>query len=211
MATTTSLPQPVALPPGQTPFGGLAYLRRFTVDEYHSLIELGILTPDDKVELLEGYLVLNMPRGPAHDFVIQALAKRLYRVLPPPWDLRNQCAVTLDDSEPEPDFAVVRGDETTFETRHPGPTEVGILIEIANSSLGRDREDKARIYAKANVPVYWVVNVVDRQVEVYTQPSGPTATPAYGSSTTYRPGDNIPIVLDGVTVQSLAAADFLPK
>src|SRR4051812_8054697 len=100
-------------------FGGLHSLRRFSVDEYHRMIETGILDDTDKVELLNGYVVFKMPRNPPHDSTLQRVQKRLFRLLPPGWDVRIQSAVTLAASEPEPDIALVRGDESRYVARHP--------------------------------------------------------------------------------------------
>src|SRR5215471_9440217 len=121
--------------------GTMAGFRRFSVAEYHKLIEIGILTEDDNLELLEGYLVHKMSRNPPHDAAIQKGNKKLLRLLPPGWDLRVQSAITLTDSVPEPDFAIVRGDETTYATRHPGLADIGLVIEVAESTLPGDRDD----------------------------------------------------------------------
>jgi Uma2 family endonuclease len=191
-------------------YGHDASIARFSVARYQRMIETGVLTPEDKVELLENYVVLKMPRNPPHDSTIQRMLRPLLRPLPTGWDLRIQSAVTLIDSEPEPDFAVVRGSAADYENRHPGPADIGKLIEVADSSLLRDQRDKTRIFARAGIPVYWIVNLVDRRIEVYSQPSGPTAQPAYGSFQVYQPGDNVPIVLDGITVGSVAVSDLIP-
>jgi Uma2 family endonuclease len=190
--------------------GTMAGFRRFSVAEYHKLTEIGILTEDDNLELIEGYLVLKMARNPPHNATIQKVAKRLFRTLPTGWDLRVQCAITLTESEPEPDLAAVRGDENTYLTRHPGPTDIGLLIEVSDSTLAGDRADKGRIYARANIPCYWIINLIDRQVEVYTAPSGPTATPAFAQRDDYHVGATIPLNLDGVRVASIAVQDLLP-
>ena len=142
--------------------GIMAGFRRFSVAEYHRLIEIGILTEDDNLELLEGYLVHKMSRNPPHDAAIQKITKKLLRVLPAGWDLRVLSAVTLKESEPEPDFAVVRGDETAYLTHHPGAADVGLVSEVADSTLAGDRSDKGRIYARAGLPCYWIINLVDR-------------------------------------------------
>ena len=81
---------------------------------------------------------------------------------------------------------------------------------MANTSLLRDQRDKARIYARGGVACYWIVNLEDRRIEVHTGPSGPGDAPAYASVTNYAPGDAVPLVLDGVTVASIPAADLLP-
>ena len=183
---------------------------RFSVAQYQRMIEAGVLSHEDKVELLEGYVVYKMPRNPPHDGTIQVITKRLGRRIPAGWDLRVQLTIELTDNQPEPDFSVARGDETTYLTRHPVATDLGLVIEVTDSSILRDQRDKARIYARAGIAVYWIVNLVDRRVEVYTQPSGPTAAPSYGALQTYQPGDAVPLVLDGATVAAVPAADLLP-
>jgi Uma2 family endonuclease len=130
--------------------------------------------------------------------------------IPSGWRVRNHAAVVLSDSQPEPDLAIVRGTARSYLTRHPSTADVGLLVEVADSSLLRDQRDKTRIYARGNIAVYWIVNLVDRRIEVYSQPSGPTAVPAYGSFQVYQPGDVIPLVLDGRTVGTLQVDDLLP-
>jgi Uma2 family endonuclease len=190
--------------------GTMAGFRRFSVAEYHKLIDLGILTEDDNLELLEGYLVHKMSRNPPHDGTIDLVRETVSRLLPAGWMLRIQQAITLGDSEPEPDGAIVRGGARTYMTRHPGPADIGLVIEVANSTLLADRIDKCRIYARAGIICYWIINLDGRQIEVYSSPSGPTASPAFGQRVDYRPGDQVPLVLDGATVASLAAQDLLP-
>lgn len=188
----------------------MAGFRRFSVAEYQRLTELGILTEDDNLELLEGYLVLKMSRNPPHDGSLHRALKQLARALPARWDLRVQSAVTLADSQPEPDLAVVREDAGGYSTRHPGAADVGLAVEVADTTLAGDRADKGRIYARASIPIYWIVNVVERQVEVYTGPSGATAAPEYGSRVDYLAGQAVPLELAGVVVASLAVNDLLP-
>jgi Uma2 family endonuclease len=180
------------------------------VDRYQKMIEAGILTSEDKVELLENYVVLKMPRNPPHDGTIDLITETLMPVVPKGWRLRIQLTVVLTDSQPEPDFSIVRGDARTYMTRHPGPADVGMIIEVADSSLLRDQRDKTRIYARGGIPCYWIVNLVDGRIEVYSQPSGPTAVPAYGAFQVYQPGDVVPLVLDGGVVGSIPVAELLP-
>jgi Uma2 family endonuclease len=191
-------------------YGLDASIPRFSVARYQRMIEAGVLTPADKVELLENHLVLKMPKNPPHDGTIDLVKAGLPSRLPAGWMLRVQQTIVLPDSQPEPDFAVVRGNARSYLQRHPGPADVGLLIEVADSSLLRDQRDKTRIYARASIPTYWIVNLVDQRIEVYAQPSGPTAVPAYGSFQTYRPGDDVPLVLDGNAVGSVPVADLLP-
>jgi Uma2 family endonuclease len=197
----------LTIPPSQ---GYIPMLRQLSVSEYHRMIQAGILNEDDNVELLEGYLVQKKPRNPPHDSTIQRFLRRFFTVLPPGWDARGQSAITLAESEPEPDVAVVRGDAAAFDHHHPGPGEIGLLVEVAESTLHQDRVDKQRIYARNGIVTYWIANLVDRQIEVYTQPSGPSATPDYAQRQDYPRGASVPLVLDGVQVALLPVDDLLP-
>ncbi len=198
--------------PTATPvtYGRDASMARFSVARYQKMIETGIITPADKVELLENYVVLKMGRNPPHDVTIQVISETLTPAVPPGWRLRVQLTVVLMDSQPEPDFAIVRGNARTYLTRHPGAADVGLIIEVAESSLLRDQHDKTRIYARGGIPCYWIANLVDQRIEVYSQPSGPAAVPAYGSFQVYQPGDAIPLVLDGAVAATIPVADLLP-
>jgi len=115
----------------------------------------------------------------------------------------------LSDSQPEPDFTIARGDARAYLHRHPTVADVILVIEVAHSSLLRDQREKTRIYARAGVAVYWIINLVDRRVEVYTQPSGATAAPAYGNVQTFLPSDTISLVLDGNTL-AIPVNELLP-
>src|ERR1700687_1010859 len=188
----------------------MAGFRRFTVAEYHRLIQLGILTEDDNLELLNGYLVHKMTRNPPHDAALQKGTKKFLRLLPPGWDLRGQSAITLAESEPEPDFAVVRGDETSYVTRHPTAADVGLVVEVSDSTLLGDRDDKGPIYASAGIDCYWIVNLNDHQVEVYTAPSGPVADPKYGRRVDCQVGDTLSLLLPGAAPIPVAVQELLP-
>lgn len=201
MSTATAAPTP----------GFLAYaaFRRFSVDEYHRMIRDGILASGEPFELLEGYMVKKMAHGTPHDAAMDALEGVLPGMLPAEWFVRCQRAVTLNDSEPEPDHAVVRGPRTRYRDSHPGPGDIGLVIEFADSSLRIDRTDKARIYAGAGVPEYWIVNVVDGQVEVYTSPHGAGDAAAYATRTDYPRGRGVPLVLDGTPLGTIAVVDVI--
>jgi Uma2 family endonuclease len=184
--------------------------RKFTVAEYHRMLETGILTEDDAVELLEGWIVPKMPRKPPHDGTIQLIHAALLAHLPAGWTVRVQSALTTSDSEPEPDLAVVRGDTRTYLQRHPEPGDVGLVVEVFDTTLSQDRQEKGRLYARAALPHYWIVNLVDDLVEVYANPSGPVSAPSYRTRTDQRPPDTVPFLLDGQLVAALAVADLLP-
>ena len=189
--------------------GGAAPIRRFTVEEYHRVIGAGILTEDDRVELLEGLIVRKMTRNPPHDATLMRLDDMLRRRLPAEWRVRIQSAIVTADSEPEPDLAVVAGPIERYQKAHPRPKDVALVVEIADATLRRDRGPKRRLYARASVQVYWIVNLVSRQVEVYTEPSGNRRPARYGRMQTYAEGDEVPLVLGGQTLKPINVRQLL--
>lgn len=184
-------------------------VRRFTVDEYHRMAQAGVLTENDPVELLEGWIVAKMPHKPSHDATIDQTDEILRGKLPAGWRMRIQSAITTDDSEPEPDLAVVLGPASRYAAHHPGPHEIALLIEVADSSLAHDRDVKGRLCARAAIVTYWIINLVDVQVEVYSEPSGPAITPGYRQHHTYRTGEVVPLVIAGQNVAPIAVRDLL--
>jgi Uma2 family endonuclease len=204
MAIGTTLPP---LPPVLPPLP----VRRFTVEEYHRMIQTGVLGKDDDVELLEGWIVPKMARNPAHDAVVSiVLVDVLPGRIPRGWFCRAQSAITTVDSEPEPDVALVRGSTRDYLTRHPSPADMALVVEVADSSLSRDRSYKASIYASAAVPVYWIINLIDHQVEVYTDPTGPDAWPVYRVRQDYHVGDSVPFIVDGRDLGPIPVQELLP-
>lgn len=193
-----------------TTYGRDSAWPKWSVERYQRMIEAGILTSDDRVELLENYVVLKMPRNPRDDGTIDLVNSVLPGCLPAGWFARIQQTVVLPDSQLEPDFAVVKGNRRSFLTRHPGADDVGLLIEVADASLLRDQRDKTRIYARAGIAIYWIVNLVDRRVEVFSGPTGSAEAPAYLSFHSYQPGDDLPLVLDGQVSATIAVNDILP-
>ena len=188
----------------------LPRLHRFTVNEYHRMIQTGILTENNNVELLEGVIVPKMSRNPRHDACIQLSNPLLLRSLPAGWELRVQSALTLTDSEPEPDFTPVRGAPRSFTKQHPGPQDLGLVIEASDTSLRFDREEKGRIYAQARISCYWIINLQDAQIEVYSDPTGPDVQPTYRQRRDYGANESVPLVLDGQVVALIPVAEFLP-
>jgi Uma2 family endonuclease len=185
--------------------GVMAGFRRFTVPEYHQLAELGILTEDDDIELIEGYLVHKMTHNAPHDGTLDDLMELIFPLVPKDWRLRIQQSVTLGDSEPEPDLALVRKHAVKYKQRHPSSADIGLVIEVADSTLDSDRADKCRIYARAGIPCYWIVNVVDEQIEVYTSPVG-DPTPCYRDRVDRHLGDEVEVILDGQRVGSVSVS-----
>ena len=126
------------------------------------------------------------------------------------WQVRIELPVTLANSEPEPDGAVVRGDRRTFDQRAPTGSDFGVVVEVGESSLRFDRRIKLPLYAAAGIPVYWIVNLIDSHVEVYTDPDPAAEPPAYCTRTDYAPGQDVPLVLDGNPVATIPVSDLLP-
>ena len=195
----------------QTPpaYAAQAGFHRWSVNDYHRFIELGILGEDDCVEFLEGFVVNKTVHNPPHDVSVQKLTKRLVRFAPPGWEVRIQSAITLINSEPEPDAVMARGDESTFVRRNPHAPDIGLIVEVADSSLQIDREDNGRIYAEAGLPMYWIINVIDRQVEVYTDPRPSIPAPKYATRVDYKAGDLIPLVLAGQVIVHFAVDELM--
>lgn len=145
-----------------------ASLRLFTVDEYHRILEARILGDDERVELLEGVIVVMTTQNPPHASAIQRLNKWLVRQLDDAYALLPQLPVTLGHrSEPVPDLAVVRAQDITREAL---PRSALLVIEVADTSLRKDRGLKATLYARFGIPEYWIVNVQNSTVEVYRDP-----------------------------------------
>lgn len=200
-------PVPAAAPPDFVPVSSVLH---FTVDEYHDLIKRGFFARNERFELLDGLIIKKMPRDPAHDACLAQARRLLDRLLPSGWHLRVQSAVTTAESEPEPDLAVVRGTEFDYASRHPGATDVALLVEVANTSLGDDRTWKGPLYARAGFPLYWIINLIDRRVEVFSTPSGPDPAPAYRRRDEYPIGQSVPLSVGGITLPPIAAADLFP-
>ena len=182
------------------------FVWRLSVEQYHEMINAGILTDDDPVELLEGVLVTKMPKNPPHSLVTQLVRDILAQVVSSGWCVNVQEPVTLAKSEPEPNVAVVRGERRQYANRHPGPEDTALIIEVADSSLSRDRGLKKRVYAGAGIPSYWVINLAERQIEVYSEPSGSD----YQQRQDYDDTAEIPVTIEGQEMGRLAVRELLP-
>jgi Uma2 family endonuclease len=183
---------------------------RITVGQYHTMIDAGVFAEDEAVELLEGWLFHKMAKKSTHSVSTRATRKKLEELVPPGWDVDSQEPITTLDSEPEPDVSVFRAEVRETKKRHPLPKEVGLVVEVSEGTLARDRGIKKRIYARARIPVYWIVNLVDQQIEVYTDPTGSAKRPTYRNDRIYKPGDSIPLFLDGKEIAKIDVNDILP-
>lgn len=181
----------------------------FTVEQYHRLIEAGVIPSDERVELLEGVIVRKMPHNPPHDGTVWLAQTTLLARLPAAWIIRVQSAITLSDSEPEPDIILARGPGAPYLQAHPMPSDIGLIVEVADTTLDTDREIKGRTYARARIPVYWIVNIPDGTIEVYTRPVA-GKTPRYRTRQDIVPPASVALILDGIEVGQVPAAQLLP-
>ena len=148
--------------------------RRWTRAEYDRLIEQGVFGPEERLELIDGELLVREPQGSPHAVALGLVQDALGKAFGRGWHVRGQSPVALDDaSEPEPDVAVVRGARRDYRERHPA--RPALIVEVAEASLRFDRRRKSGLYARAGVPEYWIVNLVDRVLEVYREPVRATA------------------------------------
>ena len=182
-------------------------LYRWTVLQYDRMVQAGMIAAADRVELIEGLLVTKLGRNRPH---VQAENKgfwALARIFGSEWHARKEDRVAVSQwSKPEPGLAVVRGVIADYDQRDVVAADVALVVEIADSSLPADQADMARVYAASGIPVYWIVNLVARQLEVYTNP-GPTG---YAKAATVKPGQDVPVVVNGFEVGRIAVADMLP-
>ena len=183
--------------------------RRWTRREYDRLIELGVLHEDEPIELLAGRLVVKEPQRTPHAMAIQLAAEALRSAFDRGWSIRVQLPLALDDeSEPEPDVAVVRGTPRDYPHEHPSVPV--LVVEVAHASLRADRTLKARLYARAAVADYWIVNLVDRVLEVHRSPTGRRAgrRATYADVRRLTPPDSIAPLADPAA--RIVVADLLP-
>ena len=183
---------------------------RMSVEQYDEATAQGILTKYDPIELIEGLLIAKMRKTPPHSVSIGLTRDALAGLMPEGWHVSTYCPLATGDSEPEPDQLVIRGQLRDYPDRHPGPGDVALAVEVADLSLDFDRSIKCRIYARADVATCRIVNLVDRQVEVHTEPSGPADSPGYARREVFGPDAEIPVVLDGREVGRVAVRDVLP-
>ena len=162
--------------------------RLFTVSEYHSLAEAGILTEDDRVELIEGEIFQMAAIGNRHAGCVKRLNRLFSRGLGDRALLGVQDPLMVDDhSEPEPDLSVLRPRADDYSTSHPTPEDVFLVVEVADSSLGFDRLRKIPVYARNGVPEVWLVDLTNDRIEVYREPSGMS----YRNVRRFQAGDGI--------------------
>lgn len=182
-------------------------LHRLTVERYERMVDRGVFGEDEPVFLWHGRLVEKMTKGRRHAYSLIKVAKRLDRLVPDGWFTEQEGPMALsDDSMPEPDLKVIRGVPEDYLERAPAARDVALVVEVADSSLAVDSGEVLEAYAREAIPVYWLVNIPGRRIEVYSSPAGSR----YGEHRNYGPGEEVPVVLDGREVGRIAVDDILP-
>jgi Uma2 family endonuclease len=184
-------------------------VRKWTVEEYERFGQLGILDEDDQLELLDGWIVPKKTKNPRHDATVDQINQHLGALMPTGWYVRAQNVLLTSDSAPEPDVVVVKGVPRDYRHRHPTAKDVALVVEVADSSIDRDRL-KSRIYARAGVPVYWIVNLSDNSIEVLTAPAVTGRNAAYDNKVIVQTGNGISFDVPDVGKIDLEVADLFP-
>jgi len=184
-------------------------LYRTNMEKYGAMVAPGVFTKRDRLELIKGFLLTKTSEYPTHAITSMLLSEAVRSLQPVGFHLRldKRLRIPNRSSVPEPDLVLARGPIQGFLEAHPEPKDVALLVEVADSSLRDDRTIMAQIYAGGGVPVYWIVNLVDRQVEVQREPSAK----GYGQVEVFAAGSSIPVVIDGSEVGRIAVGDILPK
>jgi len=184
---------------------------RLSVRQYLQMIDAGVFPDNARVELLGGILVQQMTKGTPHNFVQIALPPALRGLVPADWLVLNEISLlTGPRSRPEPDLMIVRGPVARFKTRDARAADTALVVEVADSSYSSDRGRKWRLYAAAQVPIYWIIHLAKRQVEVYRDPTGTGAKAGYHTTEIYAENAAVPVVIAGAEVGRVTVRDILP-
>jgi Uma2 family endonuclease len=162
------------IPDSTTPslMASFEHLKHWQVSDYHRMSELGILDPTERTELIAGHITLMVAKGTLHVITLQLLTRELFNQLGQTALIRTQAPIHLNDfSEPEPDLAIVQGSILDYANHHPQPADIYLVIEVADSTLNYDCQVKDKLYAQAGIADYWVVDVKNRQVHIFRQPT----------------------------------------
>lgn len=210
--SVTSFPStPAATIDAGMPAGSLAtpvsHLYRLTVQQYDQMVESGILGKRDRVELIEGLLVAKMSRNRPHIVSGKKTLRTLERAIPNGWHVAKEDPLVVSDhSKPEPDLTVIRGIAEDYLERDVNATDVCLAVEIADSTLLADRREMKPIYAAAGIPIYWIVNLVNQQLEVFWAPEGRD----YRESQVFARDQDVPLIVAGTEIGRILVADLLP-
>jgi Uma2 family endonuclease len=206
LMSIATLVAPSQAPAAYTPYD-------LTIDLFSRMVESGLIPRDRRVFLSNGRLYEKMAKTKAHGYVGAAIDRAVNRRLPDGWSLWPESTIVLDPiNAPLPDFALVRAAnplDFAAPASYPGPGDIGLLIEVAVTSLHDDLTTALEQYARALIPVYWVVDVLGRRILVHTEPGVVDRRGEYARVETYRSGQSLPMVLDGQEVARIPFDELL--
>jgi len=183
---------------------------RMSVESYLARVERGLFLPEDRLELLAGMVVEKMTNNGRHNAAQLSLNRLFHRLVPDGWLVGIETSIVTGDSVPEPDVVLLRGEPSDFIDHPAAADRIGLVVEVADSTLRSDRRLKGEVYARAGIAVYWIVNLNDRLIEVYTQPISNDDAPGYAAATAYSKADSVPFALDGVKIARVSVAEIMP-
>jgi Uma2 family endonuclease len=199
---------PVHVHPVAVPGPGLTRaLYRFTVHQYARLIADGTVAEEERLELIDGLLVVRPRRARAEIVAGNKGLRVLWRMIPSEWHVARGMPILIPDwSRPEPDLAVLRGVVDDYEEREARAEETALVVEISGAEPTVDRSDRTRIYAAAGIPVYWIVDLAAGQIAIHSEPY----REGYRSRQVLTRGQDVPVTVAGVEVAWIAVSDLLP-
>ena len=187
-------------------------LHRFSVAEYHRLRDDGYFDGPTRYELLDGYITPKMIPKPPHASTVSKLLRLFLKIVPDGFMAYSERPITLSTSEPVPDVCIVReSSPREYDDRHPGAADCELVVEVSASTLESDRTDMMKIYSRNRIKTYWIVNLIDRTIEVYAVPNGTKAKPRYKTRRVYTEDESVPVILGGKKRGEIAVAEVLPK
>ncbi len=183
---------------------------RLTADQVERMIDTGIIPEGDDLELVGGVLYKMVKKEP-HNYSVGRAAQELRHLLPGGMHVREEKSLRHGKrSLPEPDVAIVAGSPKVYRPRPPALSEVLLIVEVCHHTHKADYHQKLRRYAAARVPVYWIVDLHRRSVEVFTEPTGEGPLAKFTTTVSYPVGFSVPVVLQGNHVRAIDVADLLP-
>jgi Uma2 family endonuclease len=202
MSTTT---QPPSIAES---FGGFVPYR-MSIEQYEAMVASGVFTSEDRFELIEGLLVAKMTKYPPHSVVTQNCGKIFDRILyGKGWHARTEEPIRIPtrSSEPEPDVALARGDVLDYADKHPDSEDIALVVEVSDTSLQKDRK-LAKTYGGAGIPVYWIINIPDRQLELFSSP----VNGVYSVHQILLETESVDLVIEGRILGRIGVAELLPR
>jgi Uma2 family endonuclease len=212
MSPQTHTAIPTAPPPGARPAtrsGVVPY--RLTDQQFEKMIEKDILHDGDRVHLLDGILFKKIKKNPPHDFGVRKSVALLRGLLPAGWFVDEEKPIKIGRWSRQPDITVIRGQVEDYAKQDPTAAEVRLIAEVSDSSYAIDRGVNWRKYAAARIPVYWIIDLAQRQIEVYSAPSGKGKAAGYRDSKVYGQDDEVPVILEGRELGRIKVRDILPS